>query len=121
MKVIIAGSRGVLDFDEIKIAMLLFLMENGIETSDVSEIVSGACYGADKLGELWAQRKDIPVKLFPAKWKEYGMKAGPIRNAVMANYADALVAVWDGKSRGTKNMISEAKKKGLVIYIYETA
>jgi hypothetical protein len=35
----------------------------------------------------------------------------------MAKYADALIAVWDGKSRGTKNMIDEAKKLGLKVYV----
>lgn len=43
--------------------------------------------------------------------------AGIMRNAVMADNTDALIAYWDGISRGTKNMIDEARKKGLAVRI----
>ena len=48
----------------------------------------------------------------------FGRSAGPLRNATMANYADALIALWDNKSRGTKNMIDVANKLGLRVSIY---
>ncbi|MFD1444284.1 hypothetical protein [Thermoactinomyces vulgaris] len=56
------------------------------------------------------------IARYPAEWKKYGKKAGPLRNAKMAENADALVAFWDGKSRGTKDMIETAKRRGLRIY-----
>jgi hypothetical protein len=62
----------------------------------------------------------IPLKLFPAEWITYGMKAGPIRNHGMAQYADALIAIWDGKSKGTGNMIACARRRGLKIHIERT-
>lgn len=36
----------------------------------------------------------------------------------MGDYADALIALWDGQSKGTKGMIDYAKKKGLEVYVY---
>jgi len=83
-----------------------------------SEIVSGAARGIDRMGEEWAGEREIPVKQFPADWDTHPKSAGPIRNRQMAKYADALVAIWDGKSRGTKNMIEEAKRKNLEIHIH---
>ena len=81
------------------------------------EIVSSGARGADALGEQWAADHGLPVKRFPAQWERHGRRAGPLRNGQMAEYATHLVAFWDGKSRGTKNMIEEAKKRGLKIRV----
>lgn len=62
--------------------------------------------------------KGIPTQRYPADWALYGKAAGAIRNRKMAENSDALVAVYDGKSPGTKNMIDEAKKVGLKVYVY---
>lgn len=89
---------------------------------EITEVVSGACKkGVDQLGEGWAKRKGIPVKRFPADWNQYGRRAGPLRNREMARYADALIAIWDGKSRGTRSMIDEALREGLEVYVCITA
>lgn len=69
--------------------------------------------GADLLGKKWAILNGVPIKNFPADWDKYGKAAGPIRNAQMAEYADYLIAFWDGKSRGTKNMIETMINLGL--------
>jgi hypothetical protein len=55
--------------------------------------------------------------VFPADWKTHGKAAGPIRNRQMAKNAEALIALWDGNSRGTKNMIETATKLGLKVYV----
>ena len=83
----------------------------------VSEVVCGEARGVDEMGKKAAQAKNIPVKSFPADWSKHGKSAGPIRNREMAEYADALVAIWDGKSKGTKNMIDTAKKLGLKVFV----
>lgn len=76
-----------------------------------SEIVSGACpTGADKCGETWAAEYKVPVKRFPADWNKHGKAAGPIRNKEMALYCDRAIIFWDGKSRGTRNMIDNLQK-----------
>lgn len=111
MKTIIAGSREGITLDDIY---------NAWEQSDfaISEVVSGTARGADRLGEAFAVGRWIPIKRFPANWDKYGKSAGYIRNTEMADYADALVAVWDGKSKGTKHMIDIATKKGLIVYVH---
>lgn len=105
-KVIIAGGR---DFDDYE------LMRNKCcnilsmyEPKDV-EIVSGEATGADKLGERFAEEQGTGLCQFPADWN-LGKMAGIIRNRQMAKYADALIAFWDGKSRGTMNMIYEMRQ-----------
>ena len=84
---------------------------------EVSEVVSGRAAGADKMGEQWAQFNNIPISFFPAKWDQYGKSAGYKRNAQMAEYAQALIAFWDGKSKGTKMMIDLAIRQSLVVQV----
>ena len=84
----------------------------------MTEVVIGCAQGADSHGETVARSMGIPVARFPADWKQYGKSAGIRRNAQMAEYADALIAVWDGQSRGTKNMIELASAKGLLVFVY---
>jgi hypothetical protein len=81
------------------------------------EIVSGAAPGADRVGERFATGNGIALKKFPADWDKHGRAAGPIRNGEMGDYADRLIAFWDGESRGTKNMIETAKEKGLIVRV----
>lgn len=98
MKVIIAGSRSLQSWKAVKNAV----KRSGFE---ITEVVSGGAFGIDMLGEKWAAENNIPIKQFRPDWKKYGRSAGPIRNKEMAKYADALIAIWDKKSKGTKNMI----------------
>jgi len=112
VKTIIAGSRGIEDYDQVKMATFM-AAKHGIK---VTEVVSGHARGIDRLGERWAAENGIPVKLFVPDWDKDGKRAGLLRNAEMAEYADALIAIWDGASRGTKNMIDNAEKKGLKVY-----
>lgn len=111
MKTIIAGTRTLTDFD-ITLA--------AIEASDfdITEVVSGMASGPDTHGVRYAQANGIPVKRFPANWREYGRSAGPRRNEAMAKYADALILVWDGESRGSRNMLLHARAAGLKVFVY---
>lgn len=125
MKTIIAGSRNARKW-EVDDAMEAYKKH---VTNDITEVVCGGAPGADWWGGLWARRNGIPVHDMPADWKNessptfnkrlgYDPAAGPRRNAKMADYAEALVAVWDGKSSGTLNMIQEAEKRGLPVFIH---
>lgn len=111
MKVIIAGGRNYHDASEVARAVAL----SGFK---VSEVVSGGASGVDAVGEAWASERGVQLRRFPADWSTHGRAAGPIRNRQMAAYADALVAVWDGQSRGTANMIREAEQAGLSVYVH---
>lgn len=114
MKVIVAGCRGITSFRLVARAIKL----SGFE---VTEVVSGCARGVDKLGERWARQAGIPIRQFPAAWMgrdgEYNGKAGFERNTVMAKYADALIAVWDGQTRGTGHMVMTATELGLKVFV----
>jgi len=112
MKTIIAGSRDGVRFQDVEKAMEIC---GWVPT----EVVSGKARGVDTMGERWSYERQIPIIDFPADWDEHGKSAGYIRNTEMGDYAEALVAIWDGGSRGTMHMINIAKKKGLTVYVHD--
>ena len=112
MKLIVAGSREFNNYDLLKKSI-----QENFQRYEVEEIVSGTARGADTLGEQFAKEYNIQVKKFPANWDLYGKSAGYRRNVEMADYADALIAFWDGKSKGTGHMINIAKDKNLRVIV----
>lgn len=111
MRTIIAGSRSIHDYEQV----LAVVADSGFK---ITQVVSGTARGVDRLGEQIAKDFSIPFVRFPADWEKYGKyQAGRIRNKQMAENADALIAVWDGVSSGTANMIDIARKLGLIVYI----
>lgn len=116
-KVIIAGSRSFRDYGYLR-AMVDIVLSRKVSMLEDIIIVSGCCPGPDLMGEKYAREKGYLVETHPAQWDFYGKTAGPIRNAEMARNADALIAFWNGRSPGTKNMIDEAEKHGLLIRVF---
>lgn len=112
MKVIIAGSRNFNDYEKLKEVCDFMLSRQ----TDI-EIVSGVARGADLLGERYAKEKGYQIKQFPADWS-MGKQAGYVRNEQMAQYADAVIVFWDGKSKGSEHMINLAKKHNLKVKIH---
>ena len=80
-------------------------------------ILSGHRYGADLLGERYAAERKYGLLIYQAEWSQYGIRAGIMRNKQMVDEADALIAFWDGKSRGTKSTIDFAKEAGLPVRV----
>ena len=111
MKVIIAGSRSIIDYEIVKLAV----QKSGFT---ISEVVSGTCAGPDKLGERWAQENNIPIKRFPADWNKHGKVAGPIRNSEMVKYCENAIIIWDGISRGTQDTITKMQNANKELFIY---
>lgn len=105
MKVIIAGSRTFNNYN---------LLNKTLQEVDlvIDEVMCGGAKGADSLGAEWARKNGVPVKYFNAEWYIYGRVAGAIRNHQMGDYADYLVAFWDGKSSGIKDMINYMQQLG---------
>jgi hypothetical protein len=115
LKIIIAGSRNFNNEE-----LLFQKCGSIISKNTVTEIISGNSKGADQLGEKFAIANGISVKKFIPNWQFYGKAAGEKRNIEMAKYANGLIAFWDGKSKGTKNMIEIAKKHNLRLWIFKT-
>lgn len=112
-RVIIAGGRDFNDYD-LLVKTMNHLLSN---VNDDITVVCGKARGADTLGERYAKERGFSVQYFPADWEKYGKAAGYIRNTEMAENADALVAFWDGQSRGTRHMIALAKMHGLKVRV----
>lgn len=115
-RVIIAGSRGFTAFADLCAYCDKVLARKAQEGQIV--VLSGHCQGPDLMGEEYARQRGYVVEVHPADWKQYGKAAGPKRNKEMAAAAHALIAIWDGESRGTKNMIDEARAAGLPVRIF---
>lgn len=111
MRTIIAGSR-----EKVTLEDVVWAVENcGWQ---ITEVISGTARGVDQMGEEIAKALGLPVKKYPANWDLYGKRAGFKRNAEMADNADALLAVWDGQSKGTLHMIRTASQKGLKVFVH---
>ncbi len=113
MKTIIAGSRIVTD----PYALIRALDNCGWEPT---RVLCGMAKGADELGKQWAIDCGVPIDSYPAVWRigeSYDRFAGFKRNIQMAKDAQALIALWDGRSPGTKHMINTAKQHKLRVHI----
>lgn len=111
VKVIIAGSRTITSTQ---------LLEEAIRLSgfQITTVVSGGAVGVDRMGEKWALNNSRSLAIFEAKWDKLGKRAGFVRNKEMADHADALIALWDGVSKGTAHMIKQAERNGLKVYVH---
>lgn len=119
-RVIIAGGRDFTDYQLLRQKCDKILADKSKSSQIV--IVSGTARGADRLGERYARERGFQVERYPADWDADGKSAGPIRNAKMAENADALIAFWDGESRGTYNMIDTAiRREDMLIRIVNYA
>jgi len=114
MKLIIAGSRTITDYNIVKSAV-----EKSGWFDDITKIVSGCARGVDQLAIRFALENDIPVTKLPADWDKHGRSAGYIRNAEMGEYGDALIAIHKDNSKGTANMIKVMEKKGKPVFIQQ--
>ena len=115
-RVIVAGSRSFNDYATLQMVCDNLLAKKK-QTHNIV-VISGTARGADTLGEQYAHERGYTIERFPADWQQYGKAAGPIRNRLMADNANALIAFWDGRSAGTKNLVMEAQKKGIAVRIY---
>lgn len=111
MKLIIAGSRTLKpSFQFIKDSIRMLNINN------ITEIVCGGAKGVDSEGQHFASHMNLPVKMFRADWDKNGKVAGPMRNKQMAEYGDLLLLIWDGESKGSKNMQLEIQKLKKPVY-----
>lgn len=127
MRLIIAGSRSITDRATIETA----LEDSPFNLEDIDVLVNGDADGVDAIAidiitDERDEREDIEITIdsYPADGfveEAPNPKVAPLlRNTEMAENADALLAVWDGESNGTEDMISKAEKENIQIDIYRT-
>jgi hypothetical protein len=109
MIVIIGGSRVITDYAEVCQA----IRDSGFE---ITKIITGGARGVDRLGERYAQENGIPYESMAADWAK-GRWAGFAHNRELSELGDALVAVYDGQSRGTAHMIDLMRKLGKPTFV----
>lgn len=115
LRILVCGGRHFADYDLLEETINGVIAESGWE--DI-EIVSGHCAGADRLGELYAEKHNAQAKIFPAEWEKYGKRAGPMRNKQMVDYISGfenkiVIAFVSAKTKGTRNTIALAKKANI--------
>lgn len=121
VRIIIAGSRTFSDYSLLNKKVTDIICDNKYKLNTI-RIISGTASGADTLGERYAQQHNLKLTQMPADWSQ-GKKAGYIRNTQMAEFAihndndGILIAFWDGKSHGTKNIIDIAKEYNMNVYV----
>lgn len=113
--IIIAGTRTFDNYELLELEVKKFILENKIKPT--VSIVSGKAKGADSLGEIFAKKYNFPIIEMPAKWDEFGKRAGYVRNEEMAKISNFCIIFWDGKSSGSANMADLAEKYKLTLKI----
>ena len=116
-RMIVCGGRDFADYE-----FFQNCMDRLLTYYEEIRLVSGHASGADLFAEKYAKERGIEIEIFPAEWKKYGRAAGPIRNRAMLAYAKEAIpevaAFWDGKSRGTSNMLKQAEAAGAKTHIF---
>jgi hypothetical protein len=109
MRTIIAGSRTIVDKEAVFIAIAR-------APWTPTSVISGGAAGVDTLGEKWAHEHAVKVVRLEADWNRFGKRAGYLRNIEMAALAEALILIWDGKSKGSGHMKQIAESRGLKVF-----
>lgn len=120
-KLLIAGSRDITYKRRVfEIINSKFLLLSKLIDLETCKVISGTAAGIDRLGEEWAIAREFEVIYMPADWNTYGKSAGVYRNAKMAKAADAAIIIWDGISKGTRNMIEtfQREEKPMFVHLY---
>ena len=99
MKLLIVGSRSITNFDR-----------SPYITENVDTVISGGAGGVDSLAEQYADLHHLSKYILRPRYDLYGRAAPLKRNEQMVDIADALLVIWDGRSKGTQYTLKYAKK-----------
>lgn len=118
MKVAVVGSRTFNNYE---------LLKTALDSYQITHIISGGATGADTLAAKYCQEYNecfeedassrIELVVHLPQWDVYGKRAGAVRNQLIVNDAEMMVAFWDGESKGTKISIDMANRKGIPVEI----
>lgn len=107
MKIAVVGSRGI---DGIDIGEFL--------PDGATGIVTGGARGIDTCAAAYAEEHGLPLTVFPPEYEKYGRAAPFVRNRRIVDCADAVVAVWDGRSKGTFSVIKYCERVGKSVNVH---
>ncbi len=110
MKVAIVGTRTYPDLEKVR------ELVRDLSQDDI--IISGGAKGVDETAEDEARNRGMEVISVSPEWNKYGKRAGLMRNDLIVEMADCVVAFWDGVSRGTKYTIDKAKEKNMIVQVF---
>ena len=116
-RVAIVGGRDFSDYPRL-VEACDHMLKNKVAAGYRIVVVNGTAKGADSLGGEYANLRGYTQEKFVPEWDKLGKSAGMVRNTEMAKRADAIIAFWDQKSKGTKNMIQTCQKLGKPIQVY---
>jgi predicted Rossmann fold nucleotide-binding protein DprA/Smf involved in DNA uptake len=110
MKAAVVGSRSVSHYDVVKAILNQYTF---------TQIISGGAKGVDRLAEQYSNENNLvePLVILP-DWKRYNRGAGAVRNREIVDSSDFVIAIWDGKSKGTLISINYAKKQNKPLYVW---
>lgn len=116
MILLVSGSRTITNYKLVEKAIFdIHFQDSFNPPGKITRIIAGEAQGVDQLAKQMAHRHSFPYTGYPARWEQYGKRAGYIRNKQMLEEGkpDMVLAIWDGISRGTKNMIELAQQVGI--------
>ena len=100
MKIAVVGSRDIT------------IADIGRYISDGEEIVSGGAIGVDTCAAEYAKQNGLKLTVFLPDYERYGRAAPIVRNKKIVDYADKIITIWNGSSKGTLSVIKYAEKAG---------
>lgn len=78
---------------------------------------TGELIGVDQAADIWARNHGCDALQRLPDWHRLGRRAGPARNDEMAAIGDAAIAIWDGISRGTIDLVNRMRKRGRPVHL----
>ena len=117
MRVLVSGDRNWTDRKYIEDVLSAFAAMVPIEV-----LIEGEAGGVDVMARDWADSHYVQVAPYPAQWRTFGKRAGPIRNQQMLDEGkpDIVIAfhpqIWD--SKGTRDMMTRALRAGIPVHLY---
>ena len=127
MKLGITGSRSITQFDFLPYffkrdpAFRAFCREHGMSRRRITVVVSGGARGVDTIAARAAEAAGLQSTVLSPDREKYPGKlifrAYMERNRAIVDACDLLLAVWDGKSRGTSYTIGYARKQGKPVFV----
>ena len=112
MRIAIVGSREYPNLAEVR--------DYVMSLPDDTVVITGGARGVDQMAEDTARARGLKVVVHRAEWDKHGKAAGPIRNRLVVEDCDRLVAFWDEVTPGTKNAISQASKAGKLERVFRS-